>query len=102
MGKWLPAWRTGTKEQCQALRQAAYNLFRHNRYEQAQRIRVETPHWADLNDRYAHTERGLTRTQIAYHRHVAANAEDRDMIRLQRTADRQRKQQRRTVSRSAR
>jgi hypothetical protein len=88
MGRWFPDWRTGTREQCAALREAAWNLFRHNRYEQAQKIRVETPHWERLNSRYNDAERGLTRTQISWQRHKAANAEDRDFGRLQREADR--------------
>lgn len=95
-GRWFPDWRTGTREQCATLRQAAYNLFRNNRYEIAQRIRVETPHWDELNSRYNNAERGLTRTQISWNRHKAANAEDRDHRRLQKAADRQRKQARRS------
>jgi hypothetical protein len=93
-GRWFPDWRTGTRAQCAALQQAAYNLFRHSRYEQKAGIREETPHWNDLNDRYNTAERGLTRAQISYHRHKAGTREDKDFYRLQRQADQQRKQAR--------
>lgn len=89
-GRWFPGWRTAAKEQCQAYRKACMDLFRNTRYESAAGIRVETQRYLDLHNRIYAAERPLTRTQQSWHWHRALTAEDKDFIRLQRTADKQR------------
>jgi hypothetical protein len=98
-GKWFPDWRTGTREQCARYRQACWNLFRNSRDEQAAGIRDETPASNRLHDQLYATERPLTRRQQSWHWGRALTAEDKDHFRLQRQADRQRKQARSVKSR---
>lgn len=96
MGKWFPDWRTGTKTQCESYRQACFNLFRNTRYESAAGIHVETPRSDELTERLATAAQSLTRVQQSHHWRRALTAEDKEHFRLQRLADRQRKQARRT------
>lgn len=91
-GRWFPDLRTGTREQWQAYRTACFELFRNTRYESKAGIRVETPRSDALTERLAATAQPLTRTQQSHHWRQALTAEDRDFMRLQRAADRQRKQ----------
>lgn len=101
MGKWFPGWRTGTREQWQAYRAACYELFRNTRYQAAAKIRAETPRYLDLNDRVNDLEAPLTRTQASYHWGRALTREDKDFCRMQRTADRQARAQRRAARRTS-
>ena len=91
MGRWFPGFRPATPEQCQAYRDAIFRLHRNAVYESAQRIREETPAYLRLNDAAAEAEQPLSRTQACWHWQRAAAAQDRDMTRLQRAADRSRR-----------
>jgi hypothetical protein len=95
MGKWFPGFRSASREQCQAYRDAIYRLHRNAVYESAQRIREETPAYLRLNDAAWQAEQPLSRTQAAWHWQRAAAIQDRDMTRLQRTADRAERDRRR-------
>jgi hypothetical protein len=100
MGRWFPGFRPATAEQCQAYRDAIYRLHRNTVYESAQRIREETPAYLDLNDAAWQAEQPLGLTQAWWHWQRAAGAQDRDMTRLQRTADRSAREHRRAARRS--
>jgi hypothetical protein len=102
MGTWFPGFRTATREQVQAFRDAHVALFRNGRYESALRtadgrraIREETPRYNDLNDRAHCSGAPLSRTQQWWHWRRALGQEDLDFMRLQRESDRQDRARRR-------
>ena len=95
MGRWFPGFRPATEAQCREYRDAIYALHRNTVYESAQGIRTETPAYLDLNDAAWRAEQSLSRTQAWWHWQRAAAAQDSDMTRLQRTADRSARQARR-------
>jgi len=102
MGRWFPGFRTGTREQTAAYREAHKRLFRNGRYEAALRtaggkraITGETTRYLDLNGRAYDSGAPLSRTQQHWHWHRALNAEDREFTALQRASDRQDRARRR-------
>ena len=103
MGRFFPDYRTGTKEQVRAFKDACHDLFRNTRYESRLRtadgrraIQGETPRYNDLNDRVNETEKPLHRVQQSWHWRRALYGEDRDFMRMQRASDRQDRQRART------
>lgn len=98
----MPAGRRATPEQAGAYRQACFDLFRNQRYEEAARIRTETGVFLDLNDRVCGAEEPFGRLGSYWHWRRALAAEDRDFQALQRASDRQDRERTRPVRRRSR
>jgi hypothetical protein len=97
-----PAGRRATPEQTGAYRQACFDLFRNQRYEEAARIRTETGVFLDLNDRVCDAEEPFGRLGSYWHWRRALAAEDRDFQALQRASDRQDRERTRPARRRSR